>query len=1111
MIESTRSGIAALGEVPWGTHFCHFYETADDLSDALVAFFKAGLDNNEQCIWITSEPVSAEAARTALRCTVPDLDDRFQSGQIEILDFDAWYLRGGEQDIEAILDDWIARKERALASGYAGLRVSGNTRWIETREQWESFAAYEARVNACFREHRIVALCSYQLDHCTGADAINAIRTHEFAVMRRYGDWELIEKESVKAANEELRRANEALLDGQRRILEMVATAAPLDDTLAELIRFIEAREEGLRCGILIVSEDRAHFRRGAGPNLPEAYHRALDGTPITPPHLGPCGRAADTGIAVSVPDIANDARWIPAWRDSMLSCGLRSCRSTPIFGSDGRILAALAMYYDRPRDPLPANPQLIEIATHLAGIALERERSEAALRDSERRSRELLDALPAAIYTTDPAGRITYYNQAAVELAGRTPIPGSDEWCVSWRLYAPDGTPMPHSECPMAEALKQCQPVRGREILVERPDGKRAPVVPYPTPLHDSEGALIGAVNMLVDISERKHAEEALRASEARLAAELAATQQLQRISAELIHESGVGSLYDKLVEAAAVIMRSDFASMQLLDPERGSGGELKLIAVRGFAPEAAAFWEWVSADSASTCGLALRTGKRVIVPDIARCDLIAGTENQKAYLEAGVNAAQSTPLVSRSGRLLGMISTHWLEAHEPFETDLRRFDVLARQAADLIERAQAEAALRELNEKLEQRVAERTRALEAEVAERRKIEMALVQAQRLEAIGQLTGGVAHDFNNLLTVVIGQAESIIVAAQGDERIVRMASAAQRVAERGAQLTSQLLSFARRQQLRPEPVLVHQFMATIADLVRRTVGEAVTVHVDTDPLLWPLSTDVAQFEAALLNIAANARDAMPEGGELAIAVRNAVVGEAEARQLDVRPGDYVVVKVSDTGTGMAPEILRRCFEPFYTTKDVGKGTGLGLSQIYGFARQSDGTATADSVVGRGTTISLYLPRAEVRAIEDTPAAHDTAVIDGEGKTVLVVEDQEEIRDLIEAWLTEFGYRILTAPDGVTASRMLENGEPIDLLLTDIVMPNGMSGLELAQSARRLRPDLRTVLVSGYSRQNMVPTACEDEFVFLEKPFRQAELASTIADALKLDKRRSPAG
>src|SRR6185312_2086499 len=340
----------------------------------------------------------------------------------------------------------------------------------------------------------------------------------------------------------------------------------------------------------------------------------------------------------------------------------------------------------------------------------------------------------------------------------------------------------------------------------------------------------------------------------------------------------------------------------------------------------------------------------------------------------------------------------------------------VLARQAI-----AASERRLRELNDSLERMVEERSRALEGEMAERQKVEAALQQAQRLEAIGQLTGGVAHDFNNLLTVVIGQAESIAVAADGDQQITRMAAAAQRAAERGAQLTNQLLSFSGRQQLRPVTLATDTLIRGVGDLVRRTIGEEITVEIAAGPELWPVHVDPVQFEAAVLNLAINARDAMTGGGRLTISGRNERVAGAQAERLGLRPGSYIVTSVSDTGTGMSADVQRLAFEPFFTTKDVGKGTGLGLSQVYGFVRQSGGTAAIESAPGAGTRVSLYLPRAEAAAAsQPAPVEARRRLHNGAGKTILIVEDQADVRDIIEMTLEDAGYRIRTARDGVAA-------------------------------------------------------------------------------------------
>jgi signal transduction histidine kinase/FixJ family two-component response regulator len=758
------------------------------------------------------------------------------------------------------------------------------------------------------------------------------------------------------------------------RILEMVATAAPLADTLAELIRFIEAREEGSRCGILIVSEDREHFRRGSGPSLPEAYHQALDGVPITPPYFGPCGQAAHQGVAALVPDIAKDVRWPEAWRNLMSACGLAACRSAPIFGSNGRVLASFAMYYDRPGEPSPAHPQLIEMAARLAGIALERQRSETALRESEER-----------------------------------------------------------------------------------------------------------------------------------LSAELAAAQQLQVISAELIREQGIEGLYDKLVEAAATIMRSEYASMQMLYPERGSGGELRLLAFRGFNPQAAKFWEWVRADSESTCGAALRTGKRVIAPDVEICDFMAGTEDLKTYLQTGIRAVQTTPLISRSGRLIGMISTHWREPHEPPETDLRRLDVLARQAADLIERAQAEAALRDANALLEEHVSERSRELEAAMAEQRKAEFALHQAQRLDAVGRLTGGVAHDFNNLLTVVIGNLDlmrhfSSKAGGIPKDTLRRLVDSTHRAASRGERLTKQLLAFSRQDALQPQVLDLHATLDAFAPILQRAVGETIEMRLAFGGGRAFSKLDLAQFEAAILNLIINARDAMPKGGSLTVETKVIRIEAEDARRDSaLAEGSYVVISVIDTGTGIAPAILEKAFEPFFTTKEIGKGSGLGLSQVYGFTKQSGGHVTIDSEIGRGTTVKLYLPQSSEAPDSHTVIPNREAR--GGAETILIVEDNADVQEAVIDALDSLGYLTALARDGREALRVLHSRNDIDLLFTDHVMPGDLSGVELARQARKLRPGLKVLLTSGYAKHTTSNSRNAEGFPSIAKPYRRSELAESIRAAL----------
>jgi signal transduction histidine kinase len=418
----------------------------------------------------------------------------------------------------------------------------------------------------------------------------------------------------------------------------------------------------------------------------------------------------------------------------------------------------------------------------------------------------------------------------------------------------------------------------------------------------------------------------------------------------------------------------------------------------------------------------------------------------------------------------------------------------VLATQAVISLENSTLLEALQRLTGALEERVAERTRQLADEIAARDKAETALRQAQKMEAVGQLTGGVAHDFNNLLTVIAGNLDFLENRAGSDGAIRRVVDAAQRAVSRGARLTQQLLAFARRQVLRPEILDLGAAVAECEGLARRAVGEAIEVAIVADPDPCPCRIDPAQFDNAILNLAVNARDAMPKGGRLTISVRNVELDDGN--DLDAEPGPYILVSVADTGQGIAPELLDRVFEPFFTTKEIGKGTGLGLSQVYGFVRQSDGHVRIESEVGVGTTVMIYLPKAPGAMVEpEELEGRDAAPTPG-SETILVVEDNPDVLEVTAATLEALGYRVLSARTGPEALAVLERGEAIDLLFTDVVMPQGISGDELAERARQMRPGLKVLLTSGYAGAMAVA-----DLPMLGKPYRQVELANKIRAVL----------
>jgi len=658
---------------------------------------------------------------------------------------------------------------------------------------------------------------------------------------------------------------------------------------------------------------------------------------------------------------------------------------------------------------------------------------------DRHWRFRDLLDALPAAIYTTDAAGLITFFNQAAVEFSGRTPEIGSDQWCVTWRLYWPDGRPMAHDECPMARALKEDRPIRGGEAIAERPDGTRVPFMAYPTPLHDASGRLVGAVNMLVDVSGAKEAEEVrTRLNETLEQRVEARTRQLTEALTRLRESERRFRLFVGSV--------TDYA-IYTLDTEGiitnwNAGAER----IKGYRAE------------------------EIIGQHFS---VFYSPEDREAGLpqRALATAARDRRFEAEGWRIRKDGSRFWANVV---------IDTVHDDAGVLIGFAK----------------------ITRDMTERRAVDEQLRQSQKMEAVGQLTNGVAHDFNNLLATIIPSLE-LAQSNIREDRVLKYLDNAMRAAERGAQLTNQLLAFSRRHEVSTEPVDVNQVVSEACEMLPRTIGPTIEIETVLAGDAWWAMTEPGQLELAILNLAINARDAMLRGGELTISTRNIVRGNGR-RFPPLDPGDYVVISVADTGTGMSEEVRRRAFEPFFTTKEVHKGTGLGLSLVYGFAQQSGGTVTIDSEIGNGTTVRIYLPRAPHRPASTEQAGVESQRNAGPPSRILIVDDNSAVRTITATMLRTLGHDAVEAAGGEDALDLLERDQEFDLLIVDLAMPN-MHGDEFVARARELIPGVPTLFVTGYAEPSRAKARIDQ---ILKKPFRMAQLAEKLRHILRRSGRQN---
>ncbi len=623
--------------------------------------------------------------------------------------------------------------------------------------------------------------------------------------------------------------------------------------------------------------------------------------------------------------------------------------------------------------------------------------------------------------------------------------------------------------------------------------------------PIVADDGATTGIFLQGHDVTERHATERAIRAESRKL-------DVLNRTGAALAAELDVDKIVQIATDACTEIVDAEFGAF-FYNVINDSGESYMLYALSGAPREH--FAKFPMPRNTALFDPTFK-GTAVVRSDDIRNDPRYGKNDPHHGMPKGhlpVRSYLAVPVASRSGEVIGgLLFGHgepgkFVDEHEELVVGIagqaataidnaRLYQAAEREVA---ERRRAEEALQVLNNTLEQRVLD-------EVQARSKVEEQLRQVQKMEAVGQLTGGIAHDFNNMLAVILGGLNLIQrKLARGETDIERFVEGAIDGAQRAATLTQRLLAFSRQQPLSPEPLIINKLVAGMSELLDRTLGEQIKVETVLAAGVWQVKADPAQLENAILNLAVNARDAMPGGGRLTIETTNASVDDAYAQEYAIEAGQYVLIAVADTGSGMTPEVIAKAFDPFFTTKSAGKGTGLGLSQVYGFVRQSGGHVRIYSELGVGTSIKIYLPRlfGETGATEQ--AKRLATIHRGlRSEVILVVEDDARVRALSIEALRELGYSVVEASNPAHALRLLDDGQEVSLLFTDVVMPD-MSGRQLADRARGIRPNLRVLYTTGYTRNAIVHNGMLDPGTnLLTKPFSIQDLATKVRKILDED-------